>query len=135
MPPARPKGLIFSCPLQESLSIVPSPVLAAAYCGFLAFEISIMAPDRPKDHIFVLWEFIGLLCGHLCRQLCAKGTLWSTLASSLFFLIKKILVGGRLYVSCGILVPQPGFEPGLPALGVQSPSHWTTRDASCQALF
>ena len=86
-PPARPKGPIFPCPLQESLSTVPSPVLAVTYCGFLTFEISIMAPDWPKDHIFLLWEFIELLCGHLCRQLCAKGTLWPSLASSFFFLI------------------------------------------------
>ena len=25
-------------------------------------------------------------------------------------------------------VPQPGIKPGLPALGVQSLSHWTTRE-------
>ena len=26
------------------------------------------------------------------------------------------------------LVPQPGIEPASPALGVQSLSHWTTRE-------
>ena len=81
------------------------------------------------------WEFIELLCGHLCRQLCAKETLWPSLASSFFFLIKKIFWQGRLRVSCGILVPQPGIEPGLPALGAQHSNHWTTRDVSSQALF
>ena len=30
---------------------------------------------------------------------------------------------------CGILVPQPGIEPALPAVKVQSLSHWTTREA------
>ena len=29
---------------------------------------------------------------------------------------------------CGILVPPPGIEPVAPALGVQSLSHWTTRE-------
>ena len=33
-------------------------------------------------------------------------------------------------LSCGMwdLVPWPGIEFGSPALGAQSPSHWTTRD-------
>ena len=29
---------------------------------------------------------------------------------------------------CGILIPQSGTEPWPPALGAQSPNHWTTRD-------
>ena len=28
------------------------------------------------------------------------------------------------------LVPQPGIEPGAPALGVRSPTHWTTREVT-----
>ena len=32
-----------------------------------------------------------------------------------------------LVVACGILVPWLGIEPGPPALGAQSLSHWTTR--------
>ena len=33
-------------------------------------------------------------------------------------------------LSCGMwdLVPRPGIEPGPPALGAQSLSHWTTRE-------
>ena len=27
--------------------------------------------------------------------------------------------------ACGMLVPQPGIEPMAPALGAQSPTHWT----------
>ena len=36
-------------------------------------------------------------------------------------------------LSCGMqdLVPQPGIEPGPPALGAQSLSHWTTREVPC----
>ena len=29
---------------------------------------------------------------------------------------------------CGILILQSGTEPWPPALGAQSPNHWTTRD-------
>ena len=28
----------------------------------------------------------------------------------------------------GILVPQPGIEPGPPAVEAQSPNHWTARE-------
>ena len=44
-----------------------------------------------------------------------------------------------LVAACGILVaacmwdlaPQPETEPGPPALGAQSPTHWTTREVPC----
>ena len=38
-------------------------------------------------------------------------------------------------LSCGMrdLVPRPGIEPGPPALGTQSLSHWTTREVQCYA--
>ena len=38
---------------------------------------------------------------------------------------------------CGMwdLVPRPGIEPGTPALGVWSLSHWTTREVPAQALL
>ena len=28
----------------------------------------------------------------------------------------------------GILVPRPGFEPGPPAVEMQSPNHWIARE-------
>ena len=31
-------------------------------------------------------------------------------------------------MACGILVPQPGNEPGPAAMEAQSPNHWTTRE-------
>ena len=41
-----------------------------------------------------------------------------------------------LGLSCGmwVLVPGPGIEPRLPALRVQSLSHWTIREVS-EPLF
>ena len=32
--------------------------------------------------------------------------------------------------ACRILVPRPGIEPILPALGARSPNHWTAREVS-----
>ena len=32
------------------------------------------------------------------------------------------------HASCGILVPQPGIEPGPSAMKVQSPNRWTARE-------
>ena len=56
----------------------------------------------------------------------------------LFFIwLHQVLVTacGIFVAACGIfscgmqdLVPRPGIEPGSPALGVQSPNHWTTRE-------
>ena len=44
----------------------------------------------------------------------------------LFFFFFLALPG----LSCGMLglVPSPGMEPGLPALGAWSLRHWTTRE-------
>ena len=38
-------------------------------------------------------------------------------------------------MACRILAPQPGMEPGLPALGMQSFSHWTTREVPELSIF
>ena len=32
------------------------------------------------------------------------------------------------HTACGILVPQPGIEPGPPALEAWSLNHWTARE-------
>ena len=47
----------------------------------------------------------------------------------LFILLHWVLVAARGIFSCGMqdLVPWPGIEPGSPALGAWSLSHWTTR--------
>ena len=37
-------------------------------------------------------------------------------------------------MACGILVPQPRIKPRPPAVEVQSPNHWTTREFSCLSL-
>ena len=48
----------------------------------------------------------------------------------LFIWLLLVLVVACGIFSCGMwdLVPWPGIEPGPPALGAQSLSHWTTRE-------
>ena len=36
--------------------------------------------------------------------------------------------------SCGILVPQPGIEPGPSVVTVQSPNRWTVREVPLSSL-
>ena len=38
-------------------------------------------------------------------------------------------------VACGILVPQPGFEPISPAVEALSPNHWTAREFPRAVLY
>ena len=38
-------------------------------------------------------------------------------------------------MACRILVPQPGIEPVPPAIGVQSPNHWTHREFLARGFF
>ena len=48
----------------------------------------------------------------------------------LFLWLCWVLVAACKIFSCGMWdpVPRPGTEPGPPALRLQSPSHWTTRE-------
>ena len=49
----------------------------------------------------------------------------------------KIFSCSMWTLRCGMwdLVPWPGIETGPPALGVQSPSHWTTREVPRNQIF
>ena len=49
---------------------------------------------------------------------------------SLSFILLLLLFFWLHCATCGILVPQPGIEPGLLALAVKarSPNHWTARE-------
>ena len=46
------------------------------------------------------------------------------------FWLWQVLVAGMRTLSCDMwaLAPWPGIEPGPPALGAWSLSHWTTRE-------
>ena len=51
-------------------------------------------------------------------------------AGSLLWHVGFLVTACELLVAACMwdLVPRPGIEPGPPALGVQSLSHWTTRE-------
>ena len=53
------------------------------------------------------------------------------------FLLKIVIYLAVLGVGCGMqdLAPRPGIEPGPPALGAQSSSHWTTREVPELLIF
>ena len=51
------------------------------------------------------------------------------------FLLLLFLFFGRTEGLWGILVPQPGIEPMLPAVEARSPNHWTTREVPPKVLF
>ena len=71
--------------------------------------------------IFIL-SALGLSCG--TRDL--RCGMWD-----LFLVAARGLLSWRMRtLSCGMrdLVPRPGIEPGPPALGAQSLTHWTTRE-------
>ena len=79
-------------------------------CGFMSFIFKIFI------YLFI-YAAPGLSCGmqYLFSLVAACG----------------LLVGacGLLAVAClWDLVPRPGIEPGPPALGMQSLTHWTTRE-------
>ena len=53
------------------------------------------------------------------------------------FFFKQLTYLAVLSFSCGRwdLIPWPGIEPGPPALGAQSLSHWTTREVPSTGLL
>ena len=66
--------------------------------------------------------------------------------SRVLVMVCRIFSWGMWTLSCSMwdLVPWPGIEPGTPALGAQSLSHWTTKESeservkvtqSCLTLF
>ena len=65
-----------------------------------------------------------------------KGDLRSSTKGNIFkniyfiYLAALVLVAAHQIFGCGMwdLVPQPRIEPVNPVLGVQIPSHWTTRE-------
>ena len=66
-------------------------------------------------HIYLFLFVLGLSCG--------------VAGSSVFIAAFRFFSCDMWILSCGMwgLVPQSGMEPGPPALGARSLSHWTTR--------
>ena len=86
----------------------PPPPLATSYCCYLGVFF-----------FFFNWNLF-LICLHW--------VLAAALGSLLFIAACRLFSCRRWTLGCGIwaLVPWPGMEPGPPALGVWSPSHWAS---------
>ena len=65
--------------------------------------------------------------GPLLSEVILKARAPSTSSCQKFF-----FWGGPHCKSCGILVPQPGFEPGSSALEAWSLYHWTAKEVALQ---
>ena len=91
------------------------------------------------SNFFYLWLFRKIfiyLFGCARSQLPHAGS--SLLcAGSLLRRVGSYSCGVRGSFSCGVrdLVPWLGIEPGLPALGAQSPNHWTIREIPYLSLL
>ena len=87
-----------------------------------------------------LWTVVVILVPFLLQG----NNYWDLLCTCLKFFKKYLCIwlpgliaGCRICFSCSMwdLVPWPGMEPRVPALGAQSLSHWTTREVlSCWNL-
>ena len=80
------------------------------------------------QHLFI--GFLSAICISLVR------CLLRSLACFLTWLFVSLLLSFCLFVcfllhwaACEILVPQPEIKPTPPAMEVQSPNHWTNREA------
>ena len=112
----------FHCWDVGSVPEEKAKILQAAQCG----------PKAPKQNtrgcvfclFFLYLVVLGLSCGtqDLGPSLQHAGSFFSCSMKTL---------------SCGMwsLVPWPGIEPGLPALGAQSLSHWTTKEVPGCSVF
>ena len=63
------------------------------------------------------------------HHFCLRKGVYLSLSLSLFFFFLLCCA------ACRILVPQPGFEPMLPALGVWSFNHWTAWEVPIYIYF
>ena len=96
--------------------IYVSSFLSTVFCGFQCVTLALLLLNFFffKPYLFIwLYQVLTSACGFSCGA-----------CEILFF-------------SCDMwdLVPRPGIEPGLLALGVQSLSHWTTRESLSNLLL
>ena len=96
-----------------------------------------------KSNIVLIIHFLLLTCLALLRYILhfllkkIFFLLYLILKTYLFIWPREILAAACTIFSCGVwdLVPRPGIEPGYPAFGVWSVSHWTIRKVPCTLHF
>ena len=77
-------------------------------------------------HSFVIFVCLFVCLGMGCYRIKEEILFYFTLLLPFFWLC---------YVTCGILVPPPGIEPGPSVVKAQSPNHWTAREFPRNFLF
>ena len=82
------------------------------------------------SHLIILFIYLFIYLStylYLSIWLC-----WVLVAAA-----RGVFVAAGGIFSCGMwdLVPSPGIEPGPPALGAGSLSHWTTREVPCHTVI
>ena len=130
-------------PLQTTLQDILQEILLGEFCKYMflgSFPGSTTPPSPPaKIHLgqsirgnkllgflkYLFYLFILAVLGLSC------GT-WDLELQHVDFIVAAC---GLLSCSIWDLVPQPGIKPGPPALGVQSLTHWTTREVRNLARF
>ena len=80
------------------------------------------------EHLFMCL-FIGHLSIFFGKKVCSGSLPVFELGDFLFVCF------GPHCTARGILVPPPGIEPVSPAVEVQSPNHWTTREFPGWVIF
>lgn len=130
-PPSRMWGYLSYIYSVNRKKISPYPVTNAYWpFGFPFLQVYILCPlpfllsSRSfcisKIRGCKLWP-LGQIWPATCfYEACKLRIVFTYLFSYLFIWPRR--------VSCGTLVPWPDIEPGPPAVKVQSPNHWTTRE-------
>ena len=130
------------CPNITSAIFIIKSYIHVLFLDFLLYNFVLLF--LCKYCCFMLYfSSCYLLCPGQYRHVCSgKICLWQ--CWKLFIWLHLVLVATWSIFSCGIwilshgmwdLVPWPGIEPGSPALGVWSLSHWITREVpACDNL-
>ena len=90
-------------------------------------RVSLPSPT-PSDKLLLLPGCVFFFFNWNLFLICLHWVLAAALGSLLFVAACRLFSCRRWTLGCGIwaLVPWPGMEPGPPALGVWSPSHWAS---------
>ena len=106
-------------------------------------ELDLELEPRGENPVYELtqmrskWKSTGGPCVVITNAVTIDSSrlyLWEaslSLSLSFFFFQCTYLIFWGVWwggLACGILVPQPGIEPGPTAVEARSPNHWTTRE-------
>ena len=116
----------FFMSFKNSLTIVPALHPGPGWVFPWGF------PGHSPEHEEVMSSEQGLSSIHLCVPstcICIWHGMTMMVVVVVMMIVNFFLGGGvACREACGILVPQPGIEPGPLAVRVWSPNHWTAKE-------